>query len=245
MTEESPWEAAVVAAIHIKREVYLSTSLSRRNPQVSDNASLSEPLCYLSEPLCCLSEKPASNASSERQQRGIERYQGPKTPASVRVREVERETPNLNNIREDPFFAPLPAAMQAAAKAACLRISGASVVAEGLDGLIDEDRLTLDQAIANGALWRHLGGEAADREAIEFLEKLGANAVLVEDPAEVPALLELADQEAAGRPIGLDLETTGGDRPWLNIKQDGMLAKRQDGLDGTALAPYRGGKIAT
>jgi DNA polymerase I-like protein with 3'-5' exonuclease and polymerase domains len=84
----------------------------------------------------------------------------------------------------------------------------------------------------------YLGAESADNEALDFLDTLRVEPLLITDIAGA----NLAMQELTGAPvIALDIETGAlDDHPApVRINKDGTLAARQDGGNKLNLDPYR------
>jgi DNA polymerase-1 len=84
----------------------------------------------------------------------------------------------------------------------------------------------------------YLGAETADNEALDFLDTLRVEPLLITDIAGA----ESAMRELTGAPvIALDIEKEppGGRPAPVRVNKDGTLAARQDGGDKIALDPYR------
>jgi len=103
------------------------------------------------------------------------------------------------------------------------RIGGADVEISDSDRLPDKLRTALDPEL----LYEYFGAAEADEEAIEFLEKLGVEAILVTDAEMASAALD--ELEAEGSPfIGLDIETApkpeyAEPRPLVKVNADGSV----------------------
>ena len=118
------------------------------------------------------------------------------TPARTLPFLPERQKPVVTNTsltrsgkENGSFWAPLPDVLKAAANTAQFRMAGGDVVASGLDELPGDMRERLDGALTDGSLWEHLGGTRMDEEAVAFLDKLGVEAVLVDEAGAVSAAI--------------------------------------------------------
>jgi DNA polymerase-1 len=113
------------------------------------------------------------------------------------------------------------------------RICGDQVQVDGLDRLPDKLCGALDLEL----LWSYAGAEEDDEEAIAFLEKLGVEPVLVEDPSGVAAAIE--QLAAEGSPvIAIDIETTprpeyAEPRPTVQVNVDGSIGRTKIPKDKT------------
>jgi DNA polymerase I len=113
------------------------------------------------------------------------------------------------------------------------RISGGSVVIDRLGELPLSIQNELLRYRDNGLLWIYLGGEEQDLPALEFLEQLEVEAILVETLHQaVPAIRSLLrDAHRYNNTVGLDIETAPRaglvERPWVAINRDGTLSAEQ------------------
>jgi DNA polymerase I-like protein with 3'-5' exonuclease and polymerase domains len=140
---------------------------------------------------------------------------------------------------------------EATALGARFRLSGAGVIIGGLDKLPELLQDELRRAEASGLLWKYLGGEELDNPALDFLDLLGVEAVLIETKERArQAVRSLSgDAKRHGGTNGFDIETATlpglGERPWLNINKDGTLSAEQPSAeDKNGLNPHHA-RIAT
>jgi DNA polymerase-1 len=89
------------------------------------------------------------------------------------------------------------------------RIAGAEIVTDGtIENLEEGVRTNLERMRSSGYLWDWSGAAAADREACDFADALGVEAVSIETrDAAIAAVKELLADDPFGGPIGLDIET--------------------------------------
>lgn len=130
------------------------------------------------------------------------------------------------------------AVREAHALGATFAIAGADVEINGTP----LPRSLLDR-LPSDLLFQYLGADRVDREAVEFAELIGITPVLVEDPAELPAILAELEQAEF---VGIDIETAPiGAKPTpVRINKDGSVAARQAEPDDAGLDPHRS-EIAT
>jgi DNA polymerase I-like protein with 3'-5' exonuclease and polymerase domains len=140
---------------------------------------------------------------------------------------------------------------EASALGTRFRLSGAEVVIGGLEGLPALLQDELQHADHSGLLWKYLGGEELDNPALDFLDQLSVEAVLIETREQARAAIRslIRDTKNHGGTVGLDIETTPlpglGERPWLNINKDGTLSAEQPSAeDKNGLNPHHA-RIAT
>jgi DNA polymerase I-like protein with 3'-5' exonuclease and polymerase domains len=113
------------------------------------------------------------------------------------------------------------------------RIRGDEVEIDGIERLPGKLRDALDPDL----LWSYVGAEEDDEEAIAFLDRLGAEPVLVEDAADVAAAIE--QLAAEGSPVvAIDIETIAKPeyaepRPAVQINVDGSIGRTKSLKDKT------------
>jgi len=121
----------------------------------------------------------------------------------------------------------LAAALREAASAGCeLRIRGADVVISHLNRLPEATGAVIERRRQDGFLYDFIGGSDADDAAVEFLRKLGVEAVLVEDRWEAIAAV---NEMSAAPFVGFDIESAAlaqyaKPRPPVAINSDGSLS---------------------
>lgn len=150
--------------------------------------------------------------------------------------------------REVAPVSPLIAVRKGLAEAnqlgAKFRLSGSGVQIERMEQLpagvlrVLQDNATL--------LWTYLGGAEQDDPALALVDKLGVQAVLVEDRTTArDAVRQLLVDVASSGYIGLDIETAsdpayGRHRPCVTLNLDGGRAARQPAdKDRSGLDPHR------
>jgi len=140
---------------------------------------------------------------------------------------------------------------EASALGARFRLSGAGVVIGGLDKLPALLQEEIRRADHGGLLWKYLGGEELDNPALDFLDQLGVEALLIETKEQARQAVRslVRDTKKHGGTVGLDIETALlpglGERPWLNINKDGTLSAEQPSVeDKNGLNPHHA-RIAT
>ena len=121
------------------------------------------------------------------------------------------------------------AVKQAHALGAEFRIRGEEVEIGGIDRLPDKLRAALNPEL----LREYVGAAEDDDEATEFLDKLGAEAVLVDTVADAAAAQdEIEAQKAAF--IGIDIETIASaeyaSRAPVKVNVDGSIGKNTKDL---------------
>jgi ribonuclease D len=132
------------------------------------------------------------------------------------------------------------------------RIAGADVAIDGADKLPSPLRDSLIRFTECGLLRSYLGGDEPDEEALDLLDTLDVDAVLVETCEALRAAIRQleVDKRANGGTVGIDIETApqpgqGTPRPWVSINIDGARsAVRPKWEDRTGLDPHRA-NIAT
>src|SRR6516225_1730684 len=132
-----------------------------------------------------------------------------------------------------PWRALRRAVREARALGVELRIHGDQVQVAGLERLPDK----LCEALNPDLLWDYVGAAEDDEEAVEFLEKLGVEPMLVEDPAAAATAIE---QLAAERSpvVALDIETIAKPeyaepRPTVQVNVDGSIGRTKAPKDKT------------
>src|SRR5215472_7448920 len=150
--------------------------------------------------------QPLYRKISESYNKGHDKHVTTSHPAETLAFFPERQKPVVTNTsltrsgkENGSFWAPLPDLLKAAANTAQFRMAGNDVVASGLDGLLGDMRERLHGALSDGSLWEHLGGARTDEEAIAFLDRLGVEAVLVEEAGKVSPVLEQVSADAGDR----------------------------------------------
>jgi DNA polymerase-1 len=136
---------------------------------------------------------------------------------------------------------------EATALGAHFRITGADVECDGLDNLPDMLRDNLASFAAQGLLRSYLGGDEADDDALDLLDVLDVEAVLVETREELRAAIRALefDKRHNNGAVAIDIETTpqpgqGAPRPSIHINVDGALSSIQpEPKDRTGLDPQR------
>jgi hypothetical protein len=104
----------------------------------------------------------------------------------------------------------IPDALRLASEAGVtFRISGAEILADGpFENLEEGVRTGLERMRSSGYLWDWSGAAGADREACDFADALGVEAVLIESrDAAISAVKELCADDPFAQPMGLDIET--------------------------------------
>jgi DNA polymerase I-like protein with 3'-5' exonuclease and polymerase domains len=135
---------------------------------------------------------------------------------------------------------------EAQALGARFRLCGADVAMDGADGLPEKLRAALHSHADSGLLWSYLGGDADEDGALDLLDLLNVEAVLVETRNQGRAAVRqlLRDLQQHGPPLGLDIETAlrpgyRADSLWVRLNKDGGRAIMQPvSNDRSALSPH-------
>jgi hypothetical protein len=152
--------------------------------------------------------------------------------------------PIMHEITED-YLAFVQLAREMAALGVRFRLSGASVVIDDVGRLPLSLQGDWEVHVKTKSPWLYLGGEELDIPALDFLDRLGVEAVLAEtrQQARVAIRRLLEDARPHDGIVGLDIETAPlpncGERPWANINKDGTLSAGQpSAADESALNPH-------
>jgi DNA polymerase-1 len=111
-----------------------------------------------------------------------------------------------------------------------LRISGADVLIDGSNKLTPETQVELERLRRSGFLWSWCGADDDDQEAIDFADKLGVHAVLVEEEEQAQAAIRVL--RCSDGCLGIDIETAlkpqfAKPRPPVAINVTGVLSAEQ------------------